>query len=74
MKAPADNLGGDGEPRGMGGPRHLDTAARHPQTAPAPPVILTVKDDRGGQGMADVVRIVLEEMRDTHQGGGEQTT
>jgi hypothetical protein len=35
-------------------------------------VVLTVEDDpRGGQGMADVVRIVLEEMRETQQGGDE---
>jgi len=49
----------------------LDSGARHPQTAPARPlVVLTVDDDpRGGQGMADVVRIVLEEMRETQQGG-----
>ncbi len=51
----------------------LDSGARHPQTAPAPAlVVLTIEDDpRGGQMMADVVRIVLEEMRETQQGGDE---
>jgi hypothetical protein len=52
----------------------LDSGARRPQTAPAPPpVVLTIEDDPRGQAMADVVRIVLEEMRETTPGGGEGT-
>jgi len=47
---------------------HLDSVARRPQTALAPPaVILTIEDDRGGEVMADVVRIVFEEVREIPQ-------
>jgi len=53
---------------------HLDSVARRPQTALAPPaVILTIEDDRGGQVMADVVRIVFEEVREIPQDDDEST-
>jgi hypothetical protein len=46
----------------------LDSVARRPQTASAaPPVFLTIEDDRAGQVMADVVRIVFEELRESPQ-------
>jgi hypothetical protein len=46
----------------------LDSAAGRPQTAVAL-VFLTVDADPGGQVMANVVRIVLEELRELPLGG-----
>jgi hypothetical protein len=36
-------------------------------------VILTTEDDRAGQAMADVVRIVFEELREIPQDDDEST-
>jgi len=47
----------------------LDSAARPPQTAGTlPTIVLTVGPDPNGHVMADVVRILLDEMRSAQSG------
>lgn len=50
--------------------RPLDSVIGNSQTAPAPPaVVLVIEPDPTGEVMAEVVRIILEEMREHPEGG-----
>jgi hypothetical protein len=55
----------------VSGPAHLDSGFRRLQTGTPPEVLLTIEPDPDGHVMAEVLRIVLEEMREAPLDGDE---